>query len=114
MLAVFDRVLAENALDVPAGPIIGGRSHEQHSELGRGLGDHGAYLPYRDGYEHRDERLAILAAGARGKHLAILLRQWSSDVVLLSNGPHGLDADQLARVQALGIPIIETPVIAMK
>jgi len=69
--------------------------------------------PYCDGFEHRDERLAILAAGARGEHLAILLRQWSEDVVLLSNGPHGLDADQLARVQALGIPIIETPVVAL-
>ena len=69
--------------------------------------------PYCDGFEHRDERLAILAAGARGEHLAILLRQWSEDVVLLSNGPHGLDADQLARLQALGIPIIETPVVAL-
>jgi len=69
--------------------------------------------PYCDGFEHRDERLAILAAGARGEHLAILLRQWSDDVVLLSNGPHGLDADQLARVQAVGIPLIETPVVAL-
>ncbi len=69
--------------------------------------------PYCDGFEHRDKRLAILAAGARGEHLAILLRQWSDDVVLLSNGPHGLDADQLARVQALGIPIIQTPVVAL-
>jgi thioredoxin reductase len=69
--------------------------------------------PYCDGYEHRDERLAILAAGARGEHLAILLRQWSDDVALLSNGPHGLDADQLARVRAVGIPIIETPVVAL-
>jgi thioredoxin reductase len=70
--------------------------------------------PYCDGYEHRDERLAILAAGARGEHLAILLRQWSDDVVLLSNGPHGLDADQVARVWALGIPIIETPVVELE
>lgn len=69
--------------------------------------------PYCDGYEHRDERLAILAAGARGEHLAILLRQWSDDVVLLTNGPHGLDGDQLARMQALGIPIVQTPVTAM-
>ena len=69
--------------------------------------------PYCDGFEHRDERLAILAAGARGEHLAILLRQWSDDVVLLSNGPHGLDADQLARLQALGIPIVETRVVAL-
>ena len=69
--------------------------------------------PYCDGFEHRDERLAVLAAGERGEHLAILLRQWSDDVVLFSNGPHGLATDQLGRLQALGVPITETPVAAL-
>src|SRR3954464_12719125 len=69
--------------------------------------------PYCDGFEHRDERLAVLASGARGEHLAVLLRQWSGDVVLLSNGPHDLTVDQLARVHARGIPIIEAPVVAL-
>src|SRR4051794_30723148 len=70
--------------------------------------------PYCDGFEHRDERLAVLAAGARGEHLAILLRQWSDDVILFSNGPHDLAAEQLMRVQALGIRITETPVVALE
>src|SRR5919112_1003116 len=70
--------------------------------------------PYCDGFEHRDERLAVLGSGGRGEHLAVLLRQWSGDVVLLSNGPHGLGADQLARTQALGIPVVETPVAALE
>jgi thioredoxin reductase len=69
--------------------------------------------PYCDGYEHRDERLAVLAAGDRGEHLAVLLRRWSDDVVLLSNGPHKLAADQLARVQAVGVPVIELPVVGL-
>jgi thioredoxin reductase len=69
--------------------------------------------PYCDGFEHRDERLAVLAAGDRGEHLAVLLRQWSDDVVLLSNGPHNLAADQLARVQAVGVPVIETPIVGL-
>jgi thioredoxin reductase len=69
--------------------------------------------PYCDGFEHRDERLAVLAAGARGGHLALLLRQWSDDVVLLSNGPHGLVADELARVQARSVRIVETPVVGL-
>jgi choline dehydrogenase-like flavoprotein len=56
--------------------------------------------PYCDGFEHRDERLAVLAAGDRGEHLAVLLRQWSDDVVLLSTGSHNLADDQLARVRA--------------
>src|SRR3954454_1501495 len=66
--------------------------------------------PYCDGFEHRDERLAVLAAGDRGEHLAVVVHQWSGDVVLLTNGPHGLASDQLARVRALGIPVVETPV----
>jgi thioredoxin reductase len=69
--------------------------------------------PYCDGFEHRDERLAVLAPGARGEHLAVLLRQWSHDVVWLSNGPHNLAADQLARVLALGVPVVETPVVGL-
>jgi thioredoxin reductase len=69
--------------------------------------------PYCDGFEHRDERLAVLAAGDRGEHLAVLLRQWSDDVVLFSNGPHNLTADQLARLQAVGIPVVETPVVGL-
>ena len=66
--------------------------------------------PYCDGFEHRDERLAVLAAGARAEHLAVVLRQWSDDVVLLSNGPHGLTPAQLARLQAVGVRVVETPV----
>jgi thioredoxin reductase len=69
--------------------------------------------PYCDGFEHRDERVAVLAAGDRGEHLAVLLRQWSDDVVLLSDGPHNLAAAQLARVQASGVPVIETPVVGL-
>jgi thioredoxin reductase len=69
--------------------------------------------PYCDGFEHRDERLAVLAAGHRGEHLAILLRQWSDDVVLLANGSHRLAEHQLARVQALGGPVVETPVAGL-
>jgi thioredoxin reductase len=69
--------------------------------------------PYCDGFEHRDGRLAVLATGDRGEHLAVLLRQWSDDVVLLSNGPHGLTADQLARVQAVGVPIVASPVVGL-
>jgi thioredoxin reductase len=69
--------------------------------------------PYCDGFEHRDERLAVLAAGDRGEHLAVLLRQWSDDVVLLSNGAHDLSADQLARLEAVGVPVIEAPVAGL-
>jgi thioredoxin reductase len=55
----------------------------------RCVGNQRAHLPHCDGYE----RLAVLAVGGRGEHLAVLLCQWSDDVVLLSNGPQDLAAD---------------------
>jgi thioredoxin reductase len=69
--------------------------------------------PYCDGFEHRDERIAVLAAGGRGEHLALLLRQWSDDVVLLTNGPHDLTGPELARLEARGVPVVETHVAAL-
>jgi len=69
--------------------------------------------PYCDGFEHRDERIAVLAAGDRGEHLAVLLRRYSDDVVLLTNGRNDLGAEQFARVQAVGVPVIETPVVGL-
>ena len=70
--------------------------------------------PYCDGWEHRNERLAVLAEGARAEHLSVLLRQWSDDLVLLTDGAHGLSGDALARVEALGVPVIETPVAGLE
>src|SRR5215210_3537448 len=70
--------------------------------------------PYCDGFEHRDERVAVLAAGARGEHLALLLRQWSDDLVLLTDGPHELVPEGLARVRARGIAVVERPVVRLE
>jgi thioredoxin reductase len=39
--------------------------------------------PYCDGWEHADERIAVYAAGEAAEHMGPLLRQWSSDVVVL-------------------------------
>ena len=70
--------------------------------------------PYCDGWEHRNERLAVLAAGARAEHRSVLLRQWSDDLVLRTDGAHGLSGAGLARVEALGVPVIETPVAGLE
>src|SRR4051794_20284232 len=93
-------ILATGMLDVI--PDIGG-----FADVG---GTSAHTCPYCDGFEHRDERLAVFAAGARGEHLALLLRQWSDDVVLLTHGPHDLAPEQSARVRARGVRVIETPV----
>ncbi len=46
--------------------------------------------PFCDGWEMREKRLATLADGDDGVHSALMLRGWSDDVVLLTNGPRSL------------------------
>ncbi|WP_197381582.1 NAD(P)/FAD-dependent oxidoreductase [Mycolicibacterium mengxianglii] len=51
--------------------------------------------PFCHGWEMRDLPLAALATGDEGVHAALMLRGWSDDVVLLTDGPSGLDAEQV-------------------
>ena len=58
------------------------------------------HCPYCDGWEHRDEPIAIYGRGQDGKGLALELTAWSRDLVLCTDGPAGLpahDLDRLAR-----------------
>ena len=68
------------------------------------------HCPFCHGWEVRDQPLAVLARGDKAVHAALLLRGWSDDVVLLTDGPAGLDDDDRLRLAAAGIPIDERPV----
>jgi len=59
------------------------------------LWGHAAFnCPYCDGWEHRDQRLAVLGR-AESLLLALQLSNWTSDLVLATDGP--ADLDRLAR-----------------
>lgn len=63
--------------------------------------------PYCDGWEHRDERIVVLATGPGAVHQAQLLRQLSDDVVLLVHDAGPLDPDEVRGVLARGIRIVD-------
>jgi thioredoxin reductase len=72
------------------------------------------HCPFCHGWEVRDRSLGVLDAGARGAQRAILLRAWSDDVTLLSDGPAGLDAEDADRLRAAGIAVDERPVAGLR
>jgi thioredoxin reductase len=76
-------------------------------------GDTVFHCPYCHGWEVRDRALAVLGAPAAA-HRALLLRQWSADVVLLTDGPADLDADERTRLERAGIPVVERPVAGVR
>jgi thioredoxin reductase len=71
------------------------------------------HCPFCHGWEVREQPLGVLDSGATGVHRALLLRMWSDDVVLLSDGPAGLDDDEAARLRAAGVTVDERAVAGL-
>lgn len=72
------------------------------------------HCPYCDGYEVRDQPLAVYGCDERGYGLALELLGWSKDVVLVSDGPCGVDAQGLARLAKHRIAVREEKVVRLE
>lgn len=68
------------------------------------------HCPFCHGWEVRDLPLAVLATGEQAVHKALLLQGWSSDVVVLTDGPPRIDESDRARLAAAGITVDDRPV----
>ncbi len=74
----------------------------------RELWGRGVYhCPYCHGWEVRDRPLAVLASGEELLMRATLIRNWSRDLVALTDGANGPDGDARDRLGALGVPVKE-------
>ena len=71
------------------------------------------HCPYCHGWEVRDGALGVLG-NAAATHRALLLRGWSADVVLLTDGPADLDADERRQLQRANVPVVERRVAGVR
>ena len=69
--------------------------------------------PYCDGWEHRDQPLAVLGADIVNVLLALNLVRWSPDVILCTNGGT-VDADSQRLLAARGVTVRADPVRAVE
>ncbi len=72
------------------------------------------HCPYCDGWEVRDQPIAIYGRGARGHGLSLELIGWSRDLVLCTDGPSEIDADGLAQLARNGIRVREDRVTQLE
>jgi thioredoxin reductase len=72
------------------------------------------HCPFCHGWEHRDQTLCVLDAEETGVHRALLLRRWSDDVTLLTDGPAALRDDEVARLRDAGVTIDDRPVSGLR
>jgi thioredoxin reductase len=72
------------------------------------------HCPFCHGWEVRDRPLAVLDRGATAVHRALLLRAWSDDVTLLTNGSDGLDEAERSALARAGVTIDERRVLGVR
>ena len=65
------------------------------------------HCPYCHGWEVRDRPLAVLNHGEGATERAAFIRNWSRDLVLLTDGPANLDEEGRRTLRALGISVRE-------
>lgn len=68
------------------------------------------HCPYCHGWEARGKTLAILANGASALHLTMLVHRLNSDIVICTNGPSEISAEDQRSLDRHGIQVIETPI----
>jgi len=72
------------------------------------------HCPYCDGWEVRDQPLAIYGRGARGLGLSLELTPWSRDLVLCTDGPPEIDDEGRRRLARNGIAVREERIRALE
>ena len=72
------------------------------------------HCPYCDGYEMRDQPIAVYGGGTRGVGLALELTIWSADQLLCTDGPSGLDHEHRQRLPRNRIAIDERRIVRLE
>lgn len=68
------------------------------------------HCPFCHGWEVREGRLGVVGGDEGGVQKALLLRAWSDDVTLLSDGADDLSPSHLDRLDSAGVKLGEQPV----
>jgi thioredoxin reductase len=65
------------------------------------------HCPYCDGWELRDQPIAIYGQEDRGAGLALELTGWSRDLIVCSDGPANISSAERRQLEQLNIPLRE-------
>ena len=72
------------------------------------------HCPFCHGWEVRERPLGVLDRGASGAQRALLLRAWSDDVTLFTDGPAELEPDDAGRLRSAGVTVDERAVAELR
>jgi thioredoxin reductase len=70
--------------------------------------------PFCHGYEVKGEHTGILGNGADGYELAVLISNWTNDLMLFTNGASTLTAEQTGNLKKHHIKVVETDIARLE
>ncbi|MBM6613820.1 NAD(P)/FAD-dependent oxidoreductase [Desemzia sp. RIT804] len=70
--------------------------------------------PFCDGWEMKDRPLVLIAESIQALHVAKLLKNWTDDLIVATNGNTVFDADQKKFLKINNIRLIEERIIELK
>lgn len=70
--------------------------------------------PYCHGYELRGQPLAVYGQDMYATHMVYVIKAWTSDVVLVTDGPCTLDDEALSKLYRNGIAVHALPIKALE
>ncbi|WP_031527108.1 NAD(P)/FAD-dependent oxidoreductase [Dyadobacter crusticola] len=68
------------------------------------------HCPFCHGYEYSDQKTGILVNGETTLDFARLIRNWTPDLAIFTNGPAAFDAHTKTTLEQMGVPVHEQPV----
>lgn len=66
--------------------------------------------PYCDGWELQNQPLVVISESSAAYHQAMMLTQWTNDIVVCTNGAQGLRTEQISKLNSKGIPVYRQPI----
>jgi thioredoxin reductase len=63
------------------------------------------HCPYCDGFENREKPIAVYGKNDKGAGLPLMMKQWSKDVILCTDGPTTISPEVQARLKQHGIAV---------
>ncbi|MDR6227595.1 NAD(P)/FAD-dependent oxidoreductase [Desmospora profundinema] len=70
--------------------------------------------PYCDGWERRDQPLALFGNGEELFHFVKMIFHWSRDLILFTNGPSTLTAEEKQELSMRNIRLVESPITKLE
>lgn len=72
------------------------------------------HCPYCHGYEVKNEKTGVFANGDAAFHYAQLIRNWTKDLTIFTNGKSTLTQEQTDKINKHSIPIIDKEIAYLK